>query len=127
MFYDELIKICIKALSSFDEKIETPDSFIDNYLKKVNTYFIYIYSQFTKDINEITFIKQVFFGVLRYKKFLKIFTDIMLDSKLSIKNKSNEILCHIIIYITIFRLDEIPLEDYKSILLVSFILFYFYI
>ena len=36
MFYDELIKVCIKAISSFDEKKETPDSFIDKYLNKVN-------------------------------------------------------------------------------------------
>ena len=35
-FYDELIKVCIKAISSFDEKKETPDSFIDKYLNKVN-------------------------------------------------------------------------------------------
>ena len=42
MFYDELINACIKAISLFDEKIETPDSFIDRYLKKVNIYLIYI-------------------------------------------------------------------------------------
>ena len=35
MHYDELIRTCIKALSSYNEKIETPDSFIDNYLLKV--------------------------------------------------------------------------------------------
>ena len=34
--YDELIKSCIKALSLYNEKIETPDSFIDKYLTKVN-------------------------------------------------------------------------------------------
>ena len=42
MFYDELINACIKAISLFDEKIETPDSFIDRYLKKVNIYLIYV-------------------------------------------------------------------------------------
>ena len=35
MHYDELIRTCIKALSSYNEKIETPDSFIDNFLLKV--------------------------------------------------------------------------------------------
>ena len=34
--YDELIKSCIKALSLYNEKIETPDSFLDNFLLKVN-------------------------------------------------------------------------------------------
>ena len=71
------------------------------------------------------FIKQVFFGVLRYKMFLKTFTDELFSLKPSSKNNNDEILYWIIIYITVFRLDEIPLEDYKSIILVSFILFYF--
>ena len=38
MHYDELIRICIKALSSYNEKIETPDSFIDNFLLRVKKY-----------------------------------------------------------------------------------------
>ena len=36
MYYDELIKACIKAISLFNEKIETPDSFIEKYLTKVS-------------------------------------------------------------------------------------------
>jgi len=36
MFYDELIQVCINAITSYNEKIETPDSFIDKYLTKVN-------------------------------------------------------------------------------------------
>jgi hypothetical protein len=36
MFYDELIKACINAISLYNEKIETPDSFLDNFLLKVN-------------------------------------------------------------------------------------------
>ena len=36
MFFDELIETCIKAISLFNEKIETPDSFIEKYLSKVN-------------------------------------------------------------------------------------------
>ena len=34
--YDELIKSCIKALSLYNEKMETSDSFLDNFLLKVN-------------------------------------------------------------------------------------------
>ena len=68
------------------------------------------------------FIKQIFFGVLCYKNFLKVFTDVFFSLKHSAKNTQDELLYYIIIYITIFRLDEMPMEDYKSILLVSFIL-----
>lgn len=64
-------------------------------------------------------------GILRYKKFLKIFTDVIFSLKSSLIETKDETLFHIIIYITIFRLDEIPLEDYNSLLLVSFIFIYY--
>ena len=35
MHYDELIRKCIEALDLYNEKIETPDSFIEKYLLKV--------------------------------------------------------------------------------------------
>ena len=73
------------------------------------------------------FIKQVFFGVLRYKNLLKIFTDEIFSFKPSSKNKNDETLYYIIIFITIFRFDEIPFEDYQSLILVSFILFLLFI
>jgi hypothetical protein len=55
---------------------------------------------------------------LRYNNFLKIITDIIFSSKPTIAQQ-DENLYKIIIYITIFRLDELPLNDYKLILLVS--------
>ena len=73
------------------------------------------------------FIKQVFFGVLRYKNLLKMLTDEIFTFKPTSKNKNDEALYHIIIFITIFRFDEIPFEDYQSLLLVSFILFLLFI
>lgn len=36
MFYDELIKACIDAINGYNPNIETPDSFIERFLKKVN-------------------------------------------------------------------------------------------
>ena len=73
------------------------------------------------------FIKQVFIGVLRYKNLLKMLTDEIFSFKPTSKNKNDEALYHIIIFITIFRFDEIPFEDYQSLLLVSFILFLLFI
>ena len=47
MFFDELIKACINAINGYNPKIETPDSFLERYLKKVNQILIillfYIY------------------------------------------------------------------------------------
>lgn len=36
MFFDELIQACIDAITGYNPKIETPDSFLERYLKKVN-------------------------------------------------------------------------------------------
>ena len=67
------------------------------------------------------FIKQIFFGILRYKKFLKIFTDELFSSKKSTLDFHDEKLYYIIVYITIFRFNELSLEDYKSLIIVSYI------
>ena len=66
------------------------------------------------------FIKQVFYGVLRYKDFLKEFTEFLFVSKPSSTERKDDTLFQIIIYLTIFRLDELPLDDYKAIILVSY-------
>ena len=42
MFYDELIKACIKAIVGFNPNIETPDSFVERFLKTVNLYIFYL-------------------------------------------------------------------------------------
>jgi hypothetical protein len=36
MKYDDLIKACIKAISGYNPNIETPDSFVEKFLKSVN-------------------------------------------------------------------------------------------
>ena len=36
MFYDELIQAFIDAINGYTPNIETPDSFVERFLKKVN-------------------------------------------------------------------------------------------
>ena len=69
------------------------------------------------------FIKQVYFGVLRYRDFLKEFTDYLFISKPSSTERKDDILYQIILYLTIFRINELPIDDYKSIILVSYIIY----
>ena len=38
MKYEELINCCKEALKGFNEKIEGPDSYLENYLKTVLLY-----------------------------------------------------------------------------------------
>jgi hypothetical protein len=66
------------------------------------------------------FIKQVYFGVLRYRDFLKEFTEYLFISKPSSTERKDDILFQIILYLTIFRINELPIDDYKSIILVSY-------
>ena len=68
------------------------------------------------------FIKQVYFGVLRYGDFLKEFNEILFTSKPASTERKDNILFQIIVYLTIFRINELPIDEYKAIILVSYIL-----
>jgi len=72
MKFSELIDSCIECIKSFNPIIKTIDSHADDFLKDV------IYNctnslkiQF-KDPYEKVFIKQVFYGCVRYQEFLKV-------------------------------------------------------
>ena len=68
------------------------------------------------------FIKQVYFGVLRYSDFLKEFTEFLFISKPASTERKDNILFQVILYLTIFRINELPIDEYKAIILVSYIL-----
>lgn len=71
------------------------------------------------------FIKQVFYGVLRYTDFLKIVTESLFISKPSSTERKDETLFDIFIYLTVFRLNELPLDDFKSLVIVSYTIYLF--
>ena len=73
------------------------------------------------------FISQVYFGVLRYKDFLKEFTEFLFTSKPSSTERKDDLLFQIILYLTIFRKKELPDDDYKAIILVSYNLYIYFI
>ncbi|MDR3582279.1 MAG: hypothetical protein P4L67_03320 [Candidatus Pacebacteria bacterium] len=61
MKFGELIEKCMQMVENFDPK-KAVSSYVDDFLKSVaNPY-------------ENVFIKQVFYGVIRYKSFLKVCT-----------------------------------------------------
>jgi hypothetical protein len=61
------------------------------------------------------FIKQVFYGVMRYADFLKVFSDKLFLFNKATTERKDEFLYQIFAYLIIFRLDELPMEDFKSI------------
>jgi hypothetical protein len=109
MKYSELITACIECMRGYNANLEGPDSHADNFLKKK-----------TRDSNERMFIKQVFYGLLRYNEFLKVFTNNLFNMNRSSTERKDEVLYNIFTYITMFRLDELPFDDYKSLVYVSY-------
>jgi hypothetical protein len=67
------------------------------------------------------FIKQIFFGIMEKKPILKSITDTLFQSRPSSTERKDEILFQIFIYMTLFRLHELSLDDFKSLVLVSYI------
>ena len=71
------------------------------------------------------FIKQIFYGVLEKRDFLKATTKAIFKIKPSSTNIEDEILYSIFIYMTVFRMDELSLDDFKSLVLVNYIFNFF--
>ena len=55
------------------------------------------------------------------KPILKSITDTLFQSRPSSTERKDEILFQIFIYMTLFRLHELSLDDFKSLVLVSYI------
>ncbi len=64
------------------------------------------------------FIKEVFYGVMRYSEFLKIFTNKLFYLNKSSTERKDEQLYQIFAYLSIFRLEELPIEDFRNIVYV---------
>lgn len=63
------------------------------------------------------FLKQVFYGVDRYREFLSAFTRILFSLYPARANRSDCTLFHIFTYIICFRLDELPFGEFRRLVL----------
>ena len=69
---------------------------------------------------EKVFLKQVFYGCVRYEPFLKAFLKVFFiegSSPAMTPNRKDSHLYSIFAYLTLFRLDELQLEDFKRIIM----------
>lgn len=73
MKFSELIDSCVECVRTFNPIIKTIDSHADDFLKDVNIIDLKLFIKF-KDPYEKVFIKQVFYGCVRYQEFLKVST-----------------------------------------------------
>ncbi|CAI2385508.1 unnamed protein product [Moneuplotes crassus] len=103
MKYGELIEACIDIIKSFNPIVTTLDSHADDFTKNMENAF------------EKVFIKQVFYGCVRYQEFLKLFNQVLFKIHSSSTNRNDATLYSIFSYLTLFRLEELQIDDYKKI------------
>lgn len=95
MKFSELIDHAVECIKTYNDVIKTLDSHGDEYVKKF------------QDPYERVFVKQVFYGVVRYADFLKAFVDIFFKLHSSSTNRNDAVLYKIFAYMTFFRLEEL--------------------
>ena len=69
MKFSELIDSCVECIKSFNPIVKTLDSHADDFLKDVRPSPLTM--KYT-DPYEKVFVKQVFYGCVRYQEFLKV-------------------------------------------------------
>ncbi len=61
------------------------------------------------------FIKQVFYGCIRYEQFLKVFTKVFFELHTATTNRNDAPLYCIFAYLSFFRLDELQITDFRKL------------
>ena len=105
MKFSELIDQCIECVKSFNAVINTIDSHADNFLKHI------------KDPYEKVFIKQIFYGCIRYQDFLAVFTKMFYKMNTVGVNRNDVTMYQVFAYLSFFRLEELAIEDYRKLIL----------
>jgi hypothetical protein len=70
-----------------------------------------------KDPYEKVFVKQMFYGCIRYQDFLKVFCKIFMEKHPVGSSRNDLVLYMIFAYLSFFRLEELAIEDYKKLVM----------
>jgi len=101
----KLLSTCVKVIDTFDPKKTTVDAYIQD-------------SEVLKDKSigeiELKFIHQVFYGCIRYQKFLKLFVTSFLYKCPTAAVRSEQTLYMILSYMLFFRLEELGVAEYRQ-------------
>ena len=90
---------------SYIPKDYTIDSHSDDYMVTI------------KDPYERVFVKQVFYGCIRYEEFLKVFNKVFFELNPVGTNRNDQYLYMVFAYMSFFRLEELSFEDYRKLIL----------
>ena len=105
MKFSELLEHCKECVKTFNPVISTIDSHADNYLSNI------------KDPYEKVFVKQVFYGCIRYQDFLKVFIKKFYELNPIGTNRNDQVLYTVFAYMSFFRLEELAIEDFRKLVL----------
>lgn len=94
-------------MDSYDEKLMTPDSHAEEFFTTIKC-----------EDTERVFMKQVFYGCERYRNFIKVSNNAIFKLFSSSTNRKNDsTLFAIFTYLVCFRMDELPFNEFKKIVL----------
>ena len=105
MKFSELVEVAQECVKSFNPVINTIDSHADQFLTSV------------KDPYEKAFIKQVFYGCVRYQDFLKVFIKKFYERNPVGTNRNDQVLYQVFSYMIFFRLEELAHEDLRKLIM----------
>lgn len=103
----DLLGKCIQVIETFDPKRTTVDAYIQD-------------TEILKDKRigdlEQKFVHQVFYGCVRYRKFLSLFVTSFLYKCPATAMRSDQTLYTVLGYLLFFRLDELGVSEFREIL-----------
>ena len=105
MKFSELIESCDQCVKTYNPVISTIDTHADTYLATL------------KDPYEKVFVKQMFYGCIRYEEFLKVFVKIFMERHPVGSSRNDSVIYMIFAYLSFFRLEELAIEDYKKLIM----------
>jgi len=103
----ELIKKCEELYTSFNPGTVTPDCHAEETIK----------SWKVQNSDDVTFLKQVFYGLYRYKKLINIFTSAFYHHNSGTVLRSDIHMYSVFTYLTILRLRELTFYPYRRLVL----------
>lgn len=102
-----MLNKCMQIIDTYDPKRTTVDAWVDD-------------SPALKDKNladiEQKFIHQIFYGCIRYQKFLKMFVTSFLYKSPALALRSEQTLYMVLSYMLFFRLEELGVMEFRQFL-----------
>eukprot|EP00741_Cyanophora_paradoxa_P008266 tig00001278_g7996.t1 len=104
MKYPELVELCAKVIKSYDPITTTVDTHAENFLAQ----------QKIVDEHEATFIKQVLYGCIRYKKLLKVFISSFYFNEGGRLLREDMTMYSIYAYLAIIRMADLTFGEFRK-------------